>query len=219
MGTPEGNIIFVLYLNFKTRYYNILFFFRLYEYFKSLLLLLLFLLSYFFKIKIFESQNFIQLEYIYNWIVCYKIWILLSIFVIFFLFIYYIKNYNVTETLKYLYIFIYHRINFFINLYLFIYLFKMDLNIFFEYNFIIKLIFIIYYFIFWIYLFFKKKVLNYKLLHFLNFPFIPLIFWIFLFCINDLNFLKLKYYFIDFDLKYYETNIELNNEEEDFKKK
>lgn len=217
MVDVQGKIFNMMIFNFKALNYNILFCFYLKEYFKILILFSIFWVSYKFEINIYELiYNFIYIKYpnvlvltILNFIKSNIKIIILILILLFILLIFYIKKFNIIEALKFIWVFIYHRINFLINLWILLKILKIELNVFFEYNFLIMVIFIIYLIIFWVYLIYKKKPLEFKLLHFLNIPLISIIIWITLFIIDDLKFFKTKYILIELDLKYYETNIEL----------
>lgn len=220
MKEVSGKIRFIMIFEFKTFFYNILFFFYLKEYLKLIVLFLIFIICYYLNINFYEwiGNNFNDLitnVYIYiffNFVKEYIIIILLLLLILFILFIFWIKKFNIKETIKFILIFSYHRINFIVNLLILEKILNINMQEFFEYNFIIMLIFIIYMIIFWIYFIIKKKPLNYKLLHFLNVPVISILFWFLLFIINDMYFFKYKHVLIDFDLKYYETNIEVTLE-------
>lgn len=219
----EGNLWTIL-LEFNTLSYNVYLVLKLKVYKPIIFFLFLFMFCFWMDLKFFNFLfNFFMKEQLlieeniyilqlYYFFFEKKMLILYIIILLFILFIFWIKKFNIKETIKFILIFSYHRINFIINLIILEKILNINMQEFFEYNFIIMVIFIIYIIIFWIYFIIKKEPLNYKLLHFLNIPFLPMLIWIIIFFFNDKLFFLLKYNLKEFDYKYYDSYFHIIDE-------
>lgn len=198
-------------LNFVIEFYNslflLVFIFNFYKYLFSFFLFLVFIFLYYKDIKLYSIFKSYIIEKIgidlYLWF-CNSLIFCILIFFIFVIIILY-KN-DDKDTFKFrVYTFIYHRIHFLINYSIL----KKILNItpieFFEYNFIIILIFM-FYCIFLLISIITKKEINLKLLHYLSWPWISIIFWLWLYYnVKNLDLFDGLYKeIVGFDDKYYD---------------
>ena len=214
----------ILTLVFSVPHYIIFYFISIRLYIKALLMFIIFMMMYENEInilKIIKEKYIVKLnnqkiiEIVNN--IGYLKWIILGLIVlIFMIFVHYINRYDWKKTKNFLLIFLYHRINFLINMIIFTRILKISFIEFFNYNFIIMIIFIIVFLLNLVEsLILKNKKANkkYKLLHFLNLPLISILIWIIIFISDEYIFFKYRWILQEYDKKYYEINIHLNEEE------
>lgn len=200
-------------LEFKTNIYIILFIYDLWSYVISFFMGLLVLILYYndiklysiFKNKIIEKLNlygFTENIIIFNDI---QLLFFILFFLLFFILLVY-KMKTKEEFKRWIRMMIYYRINFLINYNIFIKIFNINTLEFIEYNFVIIIIFLLYG-IMQIISIILKRELKLKLLHYLNWPWLSLSFWIFIY-LNITNvsvFESLYNDFVGYDDKYYEV--------------
>lgn len=169
-------------------------YYKLNVFFSGLIFLIIFIICYKYDIRLFtmfceninnilnlqNSQVLEQKLYIENIIYCFdfilerRIILISLILIIFYKILYY--NYGLNESTRIIISFIYRRLNFLINLEIFVYFLNLDCGDFIEYNFIflicVFLLFILRLIVFLIY----RKPLNFNFTHFLGLPHISTIF-------------------------------------------
>lgn len=203
-------------LEFRTETFVLCFIFDVLIYIMSLCMGLLVLMLYYKEIKIYSNiknkiieilnLNEILKFLIYDYgkiALIILIGFLLIYILIMLIFMYKIKTRK--EFKRWIRIFLYHRINFIINYYIFIKLFNITAVEFIEYNIIIIIIFIIYIVMHIICVILKKEN-KIKILHYLNWPWLSLGYWIFLYLnLTDKSVFERTYDdFAGYDDKYYD---------------
>lgn len=165
-------------------------YFKINIFVSGLIFLLIFFYCYIYDIRLFtmfcenlnlqNSQVVTQNFYLENIIYCLdfifekRIFFIVLILIIFYNLLYY--NYGLNESFRIFISFIYRRLNFIINLEIFIYFFNLNGNEFIEYNFIFFVCVILLLILKLTILLIYRKPINFNFTHFLGLPYISIIF-------------------------------------------
>lgn len=195
------------FIEFKTEYYIIVFVFDVFIYFISFILFSIFFYFYFYDIKLYSivKNNFIELYGLVIFLQIKNILIFSFIIFIILLLIALYKYKTKEEIIKIIYTFIYHRLNFLINYYIFIKIFGINTFDYIEYNFLIIVLFFLILLLKIIFSLLNNKI-NIEIKHYLGFPFLSIFYWIWLYKhISDVKLFRFLYDdFVGYDDKYYE---------------
>lgn len=206
-----GRLIKSFIIVFQTIEYKLLFIFNIKTYLTGFLFFLCFLFCYIKNIKLYSllKNYIIENIGILNFIFYKNLLLYFIVIIIIMILLYLYKKKTYEEFKKMIILFIYYRINFIINYNIFLKIFKINTIEFIEYNLIIILIFLIYIIILIIGIVVQnKRITNWKIIHYLNIPWISILYWIILFwnTSEDCVFISLYFDFRlkDFDKKYYD---------------